>query len=269
MSNRAVYPPGVPCWVDTLQPDARTALRFYEAIFGWQFVGPGATAGSQGSEYFVARKDGRDVAGVGSAGTRSVPVVWNTYVSVADADEVCARAQTEGGSIIAAPFDAPPAGRIAVIADPSGAVFCLWEPRSRAGAQCVNEPSAWAMSALMTSDLERAATFYNKLFGWETETFDAGGIPVTLFRLPGYVGGEPQQPVPRDVVAVMLSGDNLPPGTGAAWSVDFWIDDVDRAVARATELGGHAILPPHDVPAFRRAVLADPQGAIFSISRLR
>jgi uncharacterized protein len=104
------------------------------------------------------------------------------------------------------------------------------------------------------------------VFGWEPEQF---GL-VTLWRLPGYFGGEPRQPVPRDVVGVMApiaAGAN-----GAAaqprWSVDFWIDDADAAAVRAAALGGSVIVPPHDTPGFRSSVIADPQGAVFSISQL-
>lgn len=94
--------------------------------------------------------------------------------------------------------------------------------------------------------------------GWETESFG----PATMFRLPGYVGGEPEQPVPRDVVAVMLPGDD------AAWSVDFWIADLEAAIAAAEAAGGRVVVPPHDQPpVFRSAVLADPEGATFSLSQ--
>src|SRR4029077_18160136 len=109
------------------------------------------------------------------------------------------------------PFDAAPAGRLVVLADPSGAVLCAWEAGTREGAQTVNEPSAWAMSTLHTTDPEGSIAFYKAVFGWQPELFG----PVTLWRLPGYVGGEPKQPVPRDVVGVMVSNGASQPH----WSV--------------------------------------------------
>jgi hypothetical protein len=269
VSERTQYPSGVPCWVDTLQRDPAAALAFYAEVFGWEFAGPGPMPGSSSDQYFVARLRGREVAGIGSLPPQQPPVVWNTYVSVDDAAAACERVRGAGGAVAVPPFDAPPAGRIAVVADPEGAVFCLWEPNERKGAQIVNEPSAWAMSALLARDPQRAAAFYRDAFGWETDTFAAGPTQVTLFRLPGYVGGEPQQPVPRDVVAVAIpAGDALPTGVNAQWSVDFWIADVDAAAQTAARHGGTLLEPPHDVPGFRRCVLADPQGAIFSLSRL-
>ncbi|HEY6326363.1 MAG TPA: VOC family protein [Candidatus Cybelea sp.] len=271
MSERAHYPPGVPCWVDTLQPDPEAATRFYAALFGWQIVGPGETPGTPSGKYFVAQLRGRDVAGISSLPPRGAPpsAFWNTYVAVDDLDAACGRASSAGGAVVVPPTDAPPAGRLAVISDPSGAAISLWEARDRVGAGCVNEAAAWAMSALLTRDIDTAKRFYRDVFGWNSETFSPGGADVTLFRLPGFVGGEPQQPVPRDVVAVALPmGADVPANVPAHWSVDFWTDDANAAAAKAPQLGGSVVTPPHDAPGFRRCVLADPQGAVFSLSQL-
>ncbi len=169
-----------------------------------------------------------------------------------------------GGTVLAQPFDAPPAGRIAVAADPTGASFAIWAPQERRGAQLVNEPSAWSMSALSTPDRDAAAAFYNAVFGWTLDTFKLGDMEVGLFRLEGFVGGEPQQPVPRDLVATIA-----PPGGPPGWAVDFWIDDADRAAAAADQHGGSVLAPvSEDIPGFRMAVIADPNGVPFSVSQL-
>jgi predicted enzyme related to lactoylglutathione lyase len=155
-----------------------------------------------------------------------------------------------------------------VLADPSGAAFVVWEPRARPGAALVNEPSAWAMSLLSTDDPESAQAFYGELFGWRAEPFQAGpGQDVWLWRLPGFVGGEPQQPVPRDVVAAMMRAGPDSPQPG--WSVDFWIADAEAAAAAADELGGAVVAPPFEIPMFKRTILADPAGATFSVSELQ
>jgi hypothetical protein len=262
MSERDHYPAGVPCWVETLQPDDAAARAFYGALFDWEFEGPGPIPGDPPADYWVARVRGRDVAGVG--GTPSgveIPVAWNTHVSVASADAAADAVLKAGGSVIADPFDAPPAGRLAVISDPAGAVLCLWESGERQGAQVINEPRAWSMSALQTPDPEGSKRFYGEVFGWQPEPF---GPELTLWRLPGYVGGEPQQPVPRDVVGGMLVNRDGPPH----WRVDFWVDDTDAASAAAGRLGGEVVVGPFDTPGFRSAVIADPQGATFSINQL-
>jgi predicted enzyme related to lactoylglutathione lyase len=267
MSEREKYQPGVPCWVDTAQPDPEAATRFYGDLFDWEFIGPGPMPGVPPGRYFVARVRGRDVAGVSSqpqAGGSPVPA-WNMYVSVKSVEKTAAKVIKAGGTVMVPPFDALPAGRMAVLRDPAGAVFCAWEARERQGAQLVNEPRAWAMNSLSTPDPDACTAFYGTVFGWKTDTFGGNGSAITLWRLPGYVGGEPRQPVPRDVVAVMSPARRDVP---SHWGVDFWVDDADATATRAVKLGGKIVVPPHDVPAFRKAVLQDPQGAVFSVSRL-
>ncbi|HTP20370.1 MAG TPA: VOC family protein [Solirubrobacteraceae bacterium] len=247
MSERDSYPAGVPCWVDNLVPDPQKSIAFYRELFGWEFDGPGP------GDYYVAKLRGRDVAGLAQA-PPGVSPGWNTYVSVTSADDTARAA----GRVVLEPFDVLPAGRVAALADPAGAVIGVWQPGERLGCQLVNEASAYAMSALHTPDPDAAARYYRDIFGWDIEEFAPGA---SLFRLPGYVGGEPAQPVPRDVVAV-LARDEGP----ARWSVDFWVEDADAAAARAPELGGSVVVAPFDSVPKRQAVLADPDGAVFSVS---
>ena len=146
-----------------------------------------------------------------------------------------------------------------MLEDSTGAVIGLWEAVEREGAQLVNAPSAWAMSVLHTDRTQDAADFYREVFGWESESFAPG---VALFRLPGYVGGQPAQPVPRDVVAVMAEDDVVP----GYWSVGFWVADADALAGRTRELAGRVLAPPSDAAGMRQAVLADPAGATFSVT---
>lgn len=247
MSKRDSYPPGVPCWVDNLVADPAATMAFYAELFGWEFDGPGP------GDYYVATVRGRDVAGVGQAAP-GASAGWNTYVSVTSADDTARSAER----VLVEPFDVLPAGRLAALEDPAGAVIGVWEPAARLGCQLVNEASAYAMSALHTPDPDTAARFYGDVFGWEIDEFAPG---VSLFRLPGYVGGEPAQPVPRDVVAVMAKDDGP-----ARWSVDFWVTDADAVAARAPEVGGSVVVAPFDSVPDRQAVLADPAGAVFSVT---
>jgi predicted enzyme related to lactoylglutathione lyase len=259
MSERDGYEHGVPCWVAAVHPDPDGAARFYSELFGWQ--SDDLMPPESEESYIVCKLRGRDVAAIVSPGPAPRPPepVWGTHVWVDSADASVAAAEEAGGTTIAQPFDSPGGGRVAVIADPSGAAFCLWEPAGRKGAQLVNEPSAWAMSMLSTPDPDGAKEFYGTVFGWTTEAFG----PATLFRLPGFFGGEPSQPVPRDVVAVMVEGE-----APARWGVDFWVADANAAATKAAELGGRTIAGPYEIPGFRQAVLTDPQGAGFTVSQL-
>jgi predicted enzyme related to lactoylglutathione lyase len=253
MKAQVAYPPGVPCWVETLQADPQAA------------IGPGPMPDADG-HYYVARVGGQDVAGIATLPKEAGAPAWTTYVRVDDADAATARAERAGGAIVAAPFDADPAGRAAILACPGGAIFGVWQARAREGAQLVNAPNAWAMSTLRTKDLSGATSFYGALFSWQFQTFGTGASAVTLSRLPGYVGGKEAQPVPRDVVACLIDSGDV---GSASWNVDFWVDDTDAATERAAQLGGAVIVPPYDTPIFRQAVLADREGAAFSISQLK
>ena len=97
MPERNGYIPGVPCWVDTSQPDPEAAVRFYGGLFGWEFedVMPEGSGGN----YFIGRIRGGDVAAVGSIpeGAPATPT-WNTYIWVDSADDAAAKARDAGGA---------------------------------------------------------------------------------------------------------------------------------------------------------------------------
>jgi uncharacterized protein len=244
----ARYPAGSQCWVELLQADPRRARRFYAALFGWETY-------AQRGGYSVARVRGRDVAGIGPAGPLAMPG-WITRVRVTHVEETVAAARAAGASLIGWP--AP--GRLALLADPAGAPFAVWQTDA-GGAQLVNEPGSWDLSTLRTPAPGQAVAFYGSLFGWHAEPYGA----ITLWRLHGYSGGLGEQPVPRDTVAIMTAVEGA--HARADWGVDFRVRDTDASAERAVRLGAAIVAAPHDTAGFRTAVLADPQGAEFSITR--
>ena len=280
MQERDVYPPGVPCWVDTGQPDPQAATEFYGGLFGWEFenaLPPDAPA-----EYFTGRLRGRSVAAVGSQPEGMPPTpAWNTYVCVEDADETARKAKEAGGQVLSEPFDVMDAGRMAVLADPEGAMISIWQPKETKGAQAVNEPGTWNFSELNTRDPQAAAAFYGAVFGWELSSMDAEGGEFTMFSLPGYgdflaerdpslrermaTDGAPAGF--EDVVAALLPITDETDERPAHWSITFAVDDADAAAAKAAELGGEVVVPPFDAPYVRMTVLRDPQGAGFTASK--
>ena len=267
MSERDGYEPGVPCWVATVHPNPEKVVGFYTELFGWEATN--LMPPESPSKYFVCTRCGRDVAAVGSqrGGDASPVPAWETYIWVESADEAAANVTGAGGSVVMEPFDLLDAARIAVVADPTGAVFGVWQPGGHRGARLVNEPGPWSMSQLNTPDPEGAKTFYGPVFGWETETFDMGGGEITMWCVPGYVGGEPEQPVSREVVGVMVPVSG-PEEVAPHWSVDLWVEDVDAAADKALALGGEIKMSPFHISVGRTAILADPQGAVFSVSKV-
>jgi uncharacterized protein len=277
MPERNGYLPGVPCWVDTSQPDPDVALAFYRGLFGWEFedVMPPGSPG----KYFVARLRGGDVAAVGSQpeGGRS-PAVWNTYVWVESADEAASKVRNAGGRVVTDPFDVMDAGRMAVATDPEGAPFCVWQAKEHKGAQIVNEQGSCVFNNLNTRDVDGARSFYRSVFGWETLGLGGGA---EMWRLAGY-GDRLEEGNPglreqaqelgapagfEDVVASLnpIPDDQADPS--AHWGVTFAVDDADATAERAAELGGRVVVAPLDAPWVRMTVITDPQGATFTASK--
>ncbi len=266
----------MPCWVDTAQPDPAAAASFYGALFGWEAEDrmPPDVAG----HYLMARLRGRDVAGIGSQQEGMPPTpVWATYIAVDDADATAHAATAAGGAVLQEPFDVFDAGRMAVLADAEGAVFCIWQAGTHIGAQLVNEPGTVVFNGLNTRDPEAARAFYGDVFGWEVDL----GSDFTMWRLPGY-GDHLEERSPgtlrtleeagappgfADVVAALaVMGDQFPPATPPHWDVTFAVADADATAALAAELGGRVLVKPFDAPWVRMAVLQDPQGAVFTAS---
>jgi predicted enzyme related to lactoylglutathione lyase len=277
MPERDGYLPGVPCWIDTSQPDPEAAVAFYSGLFGWDLedVMPPGSAG----KYFIARLRGGDVAAVGAAPEGGPPTaVWNTYIWVESADEAASKVLDAGGRVLTEPFDVMDAGRMAVFTDPEGAAFCVWQAKQHKGARVVNEHGSLNFNGLNTRDATGAKSFYGSVFGWETLNLGGGA---EMWKLPGY-GDYLEQSNPglrkqmaesgaprgfEDVVAALSPIADDQPDVPAHWSVTFGVDDADATAARAAELGGQVIVPPFDAPWVRMTVIADPQGATFIASK--
>ena len=272
MPERDGYIPGVPCWVDTSQPDPQAALPFYRDLFGWEFENV-MPEGSEGA-YFIGRLPGGDVAAIGSTPEGQPPMAtWNTYVWVDSADETASRVRRAGGGVVMEPFDVMGAGRMAVLADPEGVTFNVWQAKEHKGATVVNEHGSLNFNGLVTRDPEGAKAFYGAVFGWETLELPGG----VMWTLPGY-GDHLEERTPGlreqmaqmggpegfiDVVAALNPIADDDSETPAHWSVTFAANDAEATAARASELGGEVVAGPFDAPWTRLAVIKDPQGATF------
>lgn len=276
MPERDGYIPGVPCWVDTNQPEPEAAASFYGGLFGWA-VEDSMPPGSDG-HYFMCRIDGRDAAAISSIPPgAAAPAMWNTYIWVDDVDAGVDTVREAGGTVISEPFDVMDAGRMAVVTDPDGAPFCLWQAGRNKGATVVNEYGALNFNGLATRDVERAKAFYGAVFGWEVLSLPAG----LMWTLPGY--GEhlekstpglraqmEQMEAPAGFIDVVAALRPIAPddsATPAHWNVTFGVDDAAAVASRANELGGEVISGPLDAPWTRVVEIKDPQGAMFVASQ--
>jgi uncharacterized protein len=193
LPERDGYIPGVPCWVDTSQPDPEAAVAFYADLFGWEFR-DAMPPGSEG-KYFIARIRGGDVAAVGSIPEAAPPTaMWNTYVWVESADETAAKIRDAGGSVVMEPFDVMDAGRMAVFTDPEGAALCVWQAKENKGAGIVNEHGSLNFNDLNTRDVGGAKSFYGSVFGWQTLELGGG---FQMWTLPGFASRWPRQALLR------------------------------------------------------------------------
>jgi hypothetical protein len=182
---------------------------------------------------------------------QGIPPHWNLYISVVGADAISKRAGECGGTLFCPAFDISTHGRMAVVADPTGAVFSVWEPKDHPGIGVHGQHASFCRADLSTPDPARAAEFYKDVFGWSMQPGDDGYLHI--INGAEYIGGIP--PASR-------RAPHQPPH----WLIYFQVDDCDAATAQAKELGANVHAGPMTVERVGRiAVLADPQGAVFSL----
>jgi uncharacterized protein len=253
VAERSHYAPGTFSWTDLSTPDQDQAKGFYAALFGWladdQPVGGGGY-------YSMMKLEGKDVGAISAQPEQQreagVPPMWNSYVTVENADETMARVRALGGTVHAEAFDVMDVGRMGVAQDPQGAFFLPWEPKSHIGAGLVNAPGALSWNELHTTDLDAAERFYGELFGWTFSPFEGTEEPYHTIQRPdgGTNGG-------------VTTG--LPPGAPPHWLVYFGSADVERSLAQAEELGATKLVGPISIGVGSIAVAQDPQGAVFAL----
>ncbi len=253
MGTRTSHVPGTFCWIDLATDDQDAAKSFYAGLFGWEYDDMPTDAGV----YSMAKVGGHVVAAIaGSPAGDPSPPHWNNYVSVEDVG-ACARAAGEhGGSVLADAFDVLEAGRMAVLRDPAGAVFSLWEPRKQIGAELVNAIGALTWNELGTPDVEAAASFYAEVFGWGAEPMETDDGPAYIvIQVDGRSNGGIREQSAEEQAEV-------PPN----WMPYIAVDSTDASAQRAGELGGTVMIGPMDIAnGGRIATVKDPQGAFFSL----
>jgi uncharacterized protein len=251
MPERTSHPPATISWIDLATSDQAAAKDFYAALFGWEYEDIPA---GEGVIYSMAKHRGRSAAAISpqqaDEAAQGIPPHWNVYVTVEDVEATAGKVADAGGQVLAAPFDVFDAGRMAVIADPSGGALSLWQPGTNIGAEIVNEPGSMAWADLATTDAPAAQAFYSAVLGWRFESMSEEPPYWVIFNGERSQGG---MTVP-------------PPGVPSNWYPYFGANGLDETMEIAKASGGTPFLGPVAVPnGGRFALIRDPQGAPFGI----
>ncbi|MHC3469273.1 VOC family protein [Streptomyces sp. 7R007] len=234
--NRAsAYGEGVPCWVDAQLPDVEAGKRFYGELFGWTFEE--AHGGS-----VWARKDGEPVASLARKADGRLPTVWTVYFATPDAESLADRIFDAGGQVVTAPLPVADLGTTALVTDPEGAVFGIWQPHRHPGFGRRHEPGTFAWAELYARDTEAANTFYGGLFH------------EALF------GPDAEPDFGRAAVSEVFPAE-MPPH----FLVHFGVEDCTAALGTVNRLGGRVQAPPFETSYGKVAVVTDDQGASFAL----
>ncbi|MFJ4471627.1 VOC family protein [Streptomyces sp. NPDC089424] len=249
--EHARYRPGAPCWVSLMVHGLAATEEFYGTLFGWEFR-PGP---QQLGPYVRALLDGREVAGIGRLPPdRHLPVAWTPYLASDDVDRTAETIRLCGGTVGVGPLDAEDAGRLAICADPSGAVFGVWQAAAHQGTGVAGLPGTPAWHELLTFESERVAKFYGSVFGHVQEPVVSADVDYLTLRLDG-----------RPVAGVHGLGMSVPRDRGPHWLTYFEVDDTDEALHHVAGLGGHVLGPARESAHGRVATVADPEGARFAL----
>jgi predicted enzyme related to lactoylglutathione lyase len=255
MATVTQHAPGTFCWPELATLDQNAAKKFYTSLFGWTFND--TDMGPQGV-YTIFQSDGADVAALYTMRDEEktmAPPHWNAYVSVESADRATAKAKELGAKAIMDPFDVMEHGRMAILQDPTGAVFNVWEPKKNIGVGKIGEPNSLCWTELMTKDAVKAGDFYAKLLPWSTEAMNMPDAPpYTIFKRGDASAGGMMQIQPEM--------GPIPPH----WLSYFMVDDTDAKLSKAQELGAQVLVPPTNIPNMGRfAIVKDAQGAAFGL----
>lgn len=245
------WPNGTPCWIDYGAADVDAAKAFYADVLGWTYTGGEAEFGG----YLTCETRGRAAAGMGPQQDPSDPPRWTTYFATDDAEATAARISEAGGTIVTAPMDVGPMGRMVIALDPQGNPFGLWQAAEHTGVTIYNEPGALVWNEAAVDDPKAAQAFYTAVFGFRFTELDGMGGYTTF--------ATDDTATTNDTSLGGLGG--YQPGAPKGWAACFSVTSTDAAVAAVEKGGGKVTMAAEDTPFGRFAVLEDPWQAGFSV----
>jgi predicted enzyme related to lactoylglutathione lyase len=254
MAHIDKHPAGAFCWVELGTNNQGASKQFYSSLFGWTAndmpMGPG-------EYYTIFRLQDRDTGGAYTLNPERMPGVpphWMLYIAVENADNAAARAAQEGGKVAAPPFDVGDFGRMAVVEDPAGAMFSLWQPKMNQGIGIQGVDGALCWADLCTHDPAPAEKFYSAVFGWKISAseHDKSGY-LHIQNGESFIGGVPP-------------GQFLPPDVPPHWLLYFQVSNCDASAEKAKSLGANIHFGPTTIEGVgRMAIMTDPQNAPLAI----
>lgn len=259
MIVNTTHAPGTFCWPELSTPDQAGAEKFYGELFGWKLA---ITPMGPDAHYTIFQKGDNAVAAAAQQGPEQkqagVPPHWLSYVSTASVDASMKKAQELGAQVIAGPFDVMEHGRMAVLADPQGAAFALWQANKHPGATAIDENEALVWTELVTDDTKKAETFYTTLFDWTPESWTSSPMPYTVLKRGEAMAG-----------GLMAKTPEMGPNVPNHWMPYFGVADTKATLEKVKALGGRVIVDAMEVPGVGiMGVVQDPQGAHFSIMQM-
>ncbi|CAM5341343.1 hypothetical protein GCM10010222_54000 [Streptomyces tanashiensis] len=253
MTEATPRSPGTPCWVSLMVHGLDATQEFYNALFDWEFV-PGP---QQLGPYVRALLGGKEVAGIGQLPPdRHLRIAWTPYLATEDADETAESIRCCGGTVAVGPLDAGEAGRLAICSDPAGAVFGVWQAEAHHGTVIAGPPGTPVWNELLTYETSSIGKFYRTVFGYEVEPVASTDHDYATLHVAGAA-----------VASLHGVGNALPRDRGPHWMTYFEVADTDAAAGLVQELGGQVLRPPREGTAGRLALVADPEGAVFTLVR--
>ena len=244
--------PGRFVWYDLITDDIDAASAFYGDLFGWEFEDVPEHPG----EFQLIRHNGVAIGGMvyhARDHADSAETQWIGSLSVTNVDSAVAVVRAQGGTVYAGPKDVPLRGRVAVVADPQGAVLAL--VRTPDGDPAERQPAIddWLWQELWTTEDSTSLLFYRDMAGFDHETLElpAGAYHVLKYQGRAYAG------------LAQLPWDSVPP----VWLPYVRVEDPQAIADRVEELGGRVILSPDQIQSREAAVIEDPTGGALAVQR--
>ena len=250
-------------WYELMTTDHSAAKSFYDKVVGWNIAEDSV---APGMEYrMIGRSDGGMAGGIltltdemRQGGARPT---WMGYLHTADVDAKVEAIKGDGGGVMMEPWDQPGVGRLAMVTDPTGAVFYLMDPippegqpDAKSDVFSVDQPQHVRWNELWSGDPKGAIDFYQRQFGWGQDgDMDMGAMGKYSFVQSNGV----------NIGAIMPRMPDVP---ASMWNFYIGVDDIDRAAEAVKANGGKVFQEPMQIPGGEYALNgSDPQGAMFGL----